>query len=151
MKISEAFSGNYLKAADIPHPITMTMTTVTQEKMPDESTKPVVKFANENRGLTLNKINATTIAALYGDDTAGWNGRQIELFSTTTFFNGRQVPCIRVRAPQAQPVAVPTQQGLPQQQVAPPQPPVQQPAVAAPQMPQPPVTAPQQEQVPFDA
>ena len=154
MKISEAFSGNYLKAADLAQPLVYVITVVEQETMPDGASKPVVRFQNENRGLVLNKVNGLTIAELYGDDTTAWTGRSVELFSTTTFFGGKQVPCLRVRQPQ-QPVA----QAAPTQQPAvpvtpPPAAPVQQPVAQqyqAPVPPQPPIQAPTGDTVPFDA
>ena len=158
MKISEAFSGNYLKAADLPQPRTFVIQAVTMETIGEErSSKPVIRFHGEQRGLVLNKVNSLEIAGWYGDDTAGWTGQPVELYATTTFYSGRQVPCIRVRRP-----AVPYQQpGQQAQQLHPPatyqpqqlQQPVsyqpqqlQQPA--QPQQPQQPVVPPS---VPFDA
>jgi len=145
MRISEAFSGNYLKATDLPQPRVLSMVTVTVETIGEEkSSKPVLRFHGEQRGLVLNKVNSMEIAAWYGDDTAAWTGQPVELYSTTTFFSGRQVPCIRVRRPPMQPpvqyqAPAPVQPYMPaQQQMQAPQP--QQ--VAAP------VQAPN---VPFDA
>ena len=156
MKISEAFSGNYLKSADLAQAQVYVIASVEQETMPDGANKPVVRFQNENRGLVLNKVNGLTIAELFGDDTGGWSGHQIELFSTTTFFGGKQVPCLRVRQPQAQ---QPIVQAAPMPQPAgpatpPPAGPVQQPVAGqhqAPATPQPPVLAPTGDVVPFDA
>jgi hypothetical protein len=145
MRISEAFSGNYLKATDLPQPRVLSMVTVTVETIGEEkSSKPVLRFHGEQRGLVLNKVNSMEIAAWYGDDTQGWTGQPVELYSTTTFFSGRQVPCIRVRRPaMQQPVQyqapAPVQPYMPaQQQMQAPQPQL----VAAP------VQAPN---VPFDA
>jgi hypothetical protein len=145
MRISEAFSGNYLKATDLPQPRVLSMVTVTVETIGEEkSSKPVLRFHGEQRGLVLNKVNSMEIAAWYGDDTAAWTGQPVELYSTTTFFSGRQVPCIRVRRP-------PMQQPVQYQAPAPVQP--YMPAQQQMQAPQPqqvaaPVQAPN---VPFDA
>jgi len=103
MKISEAFSGSYLKAADLPQPRVLVVQSITKETIGEErSSKPVLRFIGEQRGLVLNKVNAMEIAGWYGDDTQAWIGQPVELFSTTTFFSGRQVPCIRVRRPAVQ-------------------------------------------------
>lgn len=130
MKISEAFAGNYLKAADLPAPKVFTMQTVTQETLgEDKETKPFIKFHGEQRGLVLNKVNALEIVGMYGDETSNWPGHQVELYATQTFFSGRQVPCIRVRRPAPQPV--PTVAPVLQQQCVH-TPPVPQPVVQAP-------------------
>jgi hypothetical protein len=103
MKISEAFSGNYLKASDLPQPRVLIVQSITMETIGEErSTKPVLRFIGEQRGLVLNKVNGLEIASWYGDDTQAWIGQTVELFSTTTFFSGRQTPCIRVRRPAVQ-------------------------------------------------
>jgi hypothetical protein len=103
MRISEAFSGNYLKAVDLPQPRTFVIQSVTMETIGEErSSKPVIRFHGEQRGLVLNKVNSLEVASWYGDDTTGWIGQPVELFATTTFFSGRQVPCIRVRRPAVQ-------------------------------------------------
>jgi hypothetical protein len=124
MRISEAFSGNYLKATDLPQPRVLSMVTVTVETIGEEkSSKPVLRFHGEQRGLVLNKVNSMEIAAWYGDDTAAWTGQPVELYSTTTFFSGRQVPCIRVRRPAPAQPYMPAQQQMqapqPQQVAAP--------------------------------
>ncbi len=127
MKISEAFSGNYLKATDLPQPRVLVMATVKAETIGEEkSTKPVLRFHGEQRGLVLNKVNSMEIASWYGDDTAAWVGQAVELYSTTTFFSGRQVPCIRVRRPAMQqpvqyqaPATAPQYSPVPQQMHAP--------------------------------
>lgn len=75
----------------------------------------------EEKCLGLNKTNATTLTNLFGSETKNWIGKRIAIFPTMTNFQGRQVPCIRIRdrAPaQAQPV--PTQPE--QQPQAPPAP-----------------------------
>jgi hypothetical protein len=131
MRMSEQFAGNYFKASDLPQPKVLTIQAVTQEKMPEGDTKPVMRFVGEQQMLVLNKTNAFCCVEMFGDETAAWQGRQVELYATTTSFSGRMVPCIRVRtAPQmqhtaAQPVYQPApvmQQPVPQvapQQVQP--------------------------------
>jgi hypothetical protein len=100
MKISEQFAGSYFKAQDLPRPRVLTIQDCTQAKMPEGETKPALRFVGEQQQLILNKTNAFCLAEWFGDDTNGWNGRQIELYATTTSFGGRMVPAIRVRLPQ---------------------------------------------------
>lgn len=130
MRISEQFAGNYLKASDLPQPKVFTIAGCEQATMPDGTTKPALRFAGEPQMLVLNKTNAFCLVEWFGDDTAGWLNRPVELYSTTTSFSGRMVPAIRVRqAPQwQQPIQQP--QPVPQQFV-------QQSQVPVPQMQQP--------------
>jgi len=147
--------GSYLKAADIPQPVVATIQAANMETIQQgEPTKVVVSFAELTKPLVLNKTNGNIIVQLYSDDTESWLGRPVEVYATTTSFQGRQVACIRVRQPQ-QPVA----QAAPTQQPAvpvtpPPAAPVQQPVAQqyqAPVPPQPPIQAPTGDTVPFDA
>lgn len=47
--------------------------------------------------LCLNKTNAKTIAALYGNNPLKWTGKLITLYPTTTDVAGRTEDCIRIR------------------------------------------------------
>lgn len=121
MRISEAFSGNYLKAADLPQPRVFVIQSATMQTIGEEKTsKPVLRFIGEQRGLVLNKVNGLEISSWYGDDTTAWVNQPVELYASTTFFSGRQVPCIRVRRPavQYQPQPVQQQPTAPVQQVS---------------------------------
>ena len=71
----------------------------------DGEEKPVLRFNEAKKGLVLNRINSTTIQELYGPETTAWTGKRITLFPTTTEFQGKNVPCIRVRPPDAAPQA----------------------------------------------
>ncbi len=142
MKISEMFAGKYLKASDLSTPRVLSMVTVTVETIGEEkSSKPVLRFHGEPRGLVLNKVNSIEIAGWYGDDPAAWTGQPVELFPTTTFFNGRQIPCIRVRRPAMQQPAqylapAPVQPYMPApQQMQAPQPPQAAAPLQAPNVP----------------
>jgi hypothetical protein len=55
----------------------------------------------------LNKTNADVIAYTFGDDTDHWVGRKIVLFATRTQFQGKLVPCVRVRVPNIAPADEP--------------------------------------------
>lgn len=109
MLISSVFHSTYLRADDIPagRDAAVQIDRVDLEYVDGQTAdpKPVAYFAGKNRGLVLNKTNASTIAAGYGDETDAWAGRPLVIFTTSTSFQGRQVPCLRVRIPsQAPPV-----------------------------------------------
>lgn len=101
MKVSEAFGGKFLKAADVPEPLLLTITVVRQETMPSDEheRKWTLYFLEREQGLVLNATNARTLAELFGDDSESWVGERIVVFPTTTDFGGRQVDCLRVRKP----------------------------------------------------
>ncbi len=104
VKISEAFPSQYLKCADLNgKPWNMKIRTVALENLGqgnDKKEKPVVYFEKAQKGLVLNKTNATTIAKVYGDDTGAWTGQGVQVFPTTTEFKGETVDAIRVRVVQ---------------------------------------------------
>ncbi len=64
-----------------------------------KSKKPLCYFkeSRDQRPLGLNSTNCKAIAAMYGNDTAGWVGKRITIYPTTTNFGGETVDCIRVR------------------------------------------------------
>ncbi len=112
MKIFDAFPSNYIKASDLNgKPWDMEIRTVALEDLGqgnDKESKPVLYFDGAQKGLVLNKTNATTIVNSYGEDTGNWTGKDIQVFPTTTEFKGETVDAIRVRvAPEAQPAAAP--------------------------------------------
>lgn len=118
MNINETFSGNFLKAADLKgaQP-TVTIAEIRMEKM-GEDTKPAIYFEGKDKGVVLNKTNATNIAAAYGPETDGWIGQRVILFSAWVDFQGKSVEAIRIRpAPRQQQAQQPVQQ----QRQAPPQ------------------------------
>ena len=102
MKISDVYAntGKALKASDISSPMLKTIGSVTVETIGQGPPKPVAKFTDGTR-LILNQFNAFEISQWYGDDTAGWAGKPVELYSTTTMYQGSPVPCVRVRRPAA--------------------------------------------------
>jgi hypothetical protein len=62
------------------------------------SSKDVVRFLNDGRGLVLNAAIGRTIARLYGDEINDWAEKWIALFcDETVMFNNEPRPGIRVR------------------------------------------------------
>lgn len=94
---------NSLKASDLPagREIPVTVSGVEEGEFDDnggKTRKLILKFQGKEKGLVLNKTNATTIAAAYGPDSDHWTGKKIFLFSTKVDFGGQMVDAIRVRA-----------------------------------------------------
>lgn len=103
MKKSEIFPSKYLRAEDLPRPVTVTIERAMMEMLKTtdgkEQEKMVLYFAKARKGLVLNLTNYTAIADLYGDETDDWAGRRVEVFPTQTPFGNKTVACVRVRAP----------------------------------------------------
>lgn len=98
VKMNEMYpsTSSFLKAEDLKGKrIKLVIESVRMEQM-DEKQKPVVSFKGTDRELVLNKTNGNTIAAMYGDDTDGWLGKEIKLYPTMVDFGGKDVPAIRV-------------------------------------------------------
>lgn len=118
MKMSEAFPSKYLKAADLNgRAVRAIIDNCTYEDMGDGTSKPVLSFRGQKKGLVLNKTNAAMIASSYGDDSDAWRGRELEIYPDKTSMQGRIVDCLRVRVPVAPatpaPAAVPSAAGEP--------------------------------------
>jgi hypothetical protein len=65
----------------------------------EKEKKLVVWFTNDERGLVLNRVNNRTLRGAFGDDTAGWAGKVIIIFTTMVEMRGKMVPGLRVRIP----------------------------------------------------
>lgn len=99
MKVSNAFPGKYLKAADLEgRTVRAVIERVELEDVGDDH-KPVLYFRGKEKGLVANKTNANTIAEIYGDEMNDWIGQPIEIFPSTTDYQGKRVPCLRVSVP----------------------------------------------------
>ena len=98
--VSDAFPSNWLKAVDLKNKtIKVTIDKVIFEEIgQNKDKKPVMYFEKVQKGLVLNKTNATEIAATHGETMEGWTGKEIELFSMMVPFQGQNVAAIRVRA-----------------------------------------------------
>ncbi len=103
MNINSAFPSKYLKAdADVDEDgIVVTIKLVKVENVGQGARaeqKPVVYFDEVDKGLVLNKTNATFIVSIAGDDdTDGWKGTKIRLIATDVEYAGDLVRGIRVR------------------------------------------------------
>ena len=100
MRIDAAYPSKYLKTADLQgRAVRVTIERFEIEEVGDGDRKPVLYFANKDRGIVLNRTNADTVSAAYGEETDEWIGQTIELYPDKTRFAGKMVDCIRVRVP----------------------------------------------------
>ena len=63
----------------------------------EKERRGVLMFEEVSRGLVVNRTNLKRLIALYGNDLSDWKGKQVTLYPTETEYQGRTVPCIRVR------------------------------------------------------
>jgi arabinogalactan endo-1,4-beta-galactosidase len=102
MNISQAFPSKYIKAADLQDQnVRVIMDHLQFEDIGDGDQKPVLYFRGKDKGMVVNKTNANNISMVYGDETDDWAGKEIILYPTMVDYQGRSVPAIRVRPPQA--------------------------------------------------
>lgn len=119
MRMSEAFPSNYIRAIDLKgRDVTVTISRVVMEDIGGD-TKPVLYFQGTSKGMVLNKTNANNIASMYGDESDAWSGRQITVFPSQTDFQGKSVPCIRVRINGAAPSPAPVDHVNPENNLPP--------------------------------
>jgi hypothetical protein len=104
-KISEEFPSKYLRAADLQGRQVAVIIDRTEHEELGNDRKLVLYFEGKQKGIVLNKTNAQTIVAAYGDDTDDWRGGELVLFSTMVSFNNQQVEAIRVKVPPRKPAA----------------------------------------------
>jgi hypothetical protein len=102
--IGKMFPGKYLKAEDIGNrEVSVTIRKVVVETIKGKDgneDKYVVYFDGKQKGLILNKTNATKIAAVAEEpDSKNWSGVDIVLYSTLVSFGSGEVQAIRVKAP----------------------------------------------------
>ncbi len=102
MRVTELCPSPHLEALDLGDKIgdekTLTITSVEIREVGHERVKRgVVLFKEFDRGFVLNKTNSRAIADLHGSNTTEWIGKRIVLYRSETAFQGKTVPCIRVR------------------------------------------------------
>ncbi len=101
MKMSEEFPSKWLKAGDLQgKDVKVIMSNCERETIGDDQ-KPVLYFKGKDKGIVLNKTNASVITDFYGDDTADWYDQPIILFSVMTEYQGKATAGLRVRIPTA--------------------------------------------------
>lgn len=117
-KVSDTYiggSGNWLKAKDLAMPnggyarVTARISAVEMATVPKERGSAEIEhrlevhFEGRDKCLLCNRTNAKTIASMYGDDTDGWLGRDIEMTVTQTNMGPGVLVLPGIPGPQAQP------------------------------------------------
>jgi hypothetical protein len=95
----------FFKADDLDGDRKLRIKCVTEELVgagADKEKKLVVWFTNDERGLVLNRVNNRGLRGAFGDDTAGWAGKVIIIFSMMVEMRGKMVLGLRVRIPPPQ-------------------------------------------------
>jgi hypothetical protein len=98
VNINDAFPSAYLKASDLNgRRVAVTMSHADYEEVGrNKERRLVLYFDRSEKGMVLNKTNATTISKIYGTDTEQWSGHKITLYATDVEFGGEMVAAIRV-------------------------------------------------------
>ena len=104
MDVAEMLKGDFFKADDLraSGPRTLKIAEVKKEMVgqgAEAEEKPVVYFIGSDQKLVLNKTNTRKLAELFGGTTDEWQGAEVELFQTQTQMSGKEIDCVRVRAP----------------------------------------------------
>lgn len=106
MKMKELYPSKYLKADDVDEvggEARALIKSVRLEELQDteggKEDKPVLHFANLPKGMVLNKTNADRIAAVYGDESDDWRGKEIILYTEPVTAFGKTANAIRVKVP----------------------------------------------------
>lgn len=99
MNINEQFPSKFLKAADLDgKQIVVTIKDCMVESI-GEDKRPVLYFVGKEKGVVLNKTNATNISEAYGPDTDEWTGKKVMLYTAWVDFQGKSMEAIRIRKP----------------------------------------------------
>ena len=107
MNIDQAYPSKYLKSADITNPIKVVIRGCRIEGIDEEGKeqKPVLYFNGMDRGLVLNKTNATMISGAFGSETDNWTGKTVGLWvDPNVMFGNEKRPGLRVKVFSAEPV-----------------------------------------------
>lgn len=103
MKKSDTYKGggNFIKADALSDgPVTYTIAGVESAEFDDGTQQRVLCFEETEQKFGMNVTNWETVADITGeDDDDNWAGHRITLYPTKTKFQGRTVPCVRVREP----------------------------------------------------
>ena len=100
--IQDLFPSKYLKASDAEPELVLTIARIKTEKMTnrdgEEEIKPVIFFAEQEKGMVLNKTNANVLTDLFGETIENWTGQKITLCSVDVDAFGKIQKALRFRA-----------------------------------------------------
>lgn len=111
MDILQAFPSNYIKSSDLAgQTVPVVISHCAMEKF-DDGDSPILFFQERQKGLVLNKTNATVLADAFGNETDQWPGHPVELYAAETSYMGK--PCMGVRVRITNAAAAPVPVALP--------------------------------------
>jgi hypothetical protein len=105
MKISEMLASNWLRKEDLSDPVggeVFTIKKLTEELVgQDQQSKWACHWRERDVApMLLNKTNLRILAAMLGDDTDGWIGKEVEVYHDPSIsYAGQLVGGLRVRPP----------------------------------------------------
>ena len=105
MKISEMLASNWLRKEDLSDPVggeVFTIKKLTEELVgSDQQSKWAVHWRERDVApMLLNKTNLRLLAAMLGDDTEDWIGKEVEVYHDPSIsYGGQLVGGLRVRPP----------------------------------------------------
>lgn len=108
--INQMVQSKYLKQADVPDPVIVTVQGVKQVNMAKEDEAPemkwAIKFREIEKPMVLNSTNIHVAAKIFkSDDTDDWKGQEIVLFTDPNVsFGGQVVGGLRFRGQEKAPV-----------------------------------------------
>lgn len=117
--INTMASSKYLKTADIPDPLIVTVQGVKQVNMAKEDEAPelkwAIKFRELDKPMVLNSTNMHVAAKVFAsDETDEWKGKEIILYTDPNVsFGGQVVGGLRFRGQEKAPVKAPQRQARP--------------------------------------
>ena len=96
MNINDTFpsTSNFLKKEDLPKPAKVKISDIDLMEFDQDGKKQaklVLEFEGKEKKLACNKTNARTIAAMLGDETDNWIGKEITLYNDPTVSMGDQI------------------------------------------------------------
>jgi hypothetical protein len=93
MKVSDAYPSKYVKSADLQgQRAKLQISAAKMEEVAEhEPVKPVLYFNGKQKGVVLNKTNATGLALVFGEEMDNWGGKWIELMALPTSYQGKTV------------------------------------------------------------
>lgn len=101
MNVNEIWPSKYIKAMDLNgRDITVEIDRLAIEEIgvpPKIEAKPVLYFKKAKKSMVCNRVNGMTIAAMYGPETAAWEGKRVTLFPTRVTAFGSVFEVIRIR------------------------------------------------------
>lgn len=109
-KINDMVQSKYLKQADVPDPVIVTVQGVKQVNMAKDDEAPemkwAIKFRELDKPMVLNSTNIHVAAKIFkSDDTDDWKGKEIVLYTDPNVsFGGQVVGGLRFRGQEKAPV-----------------------------------------------